>query len=258
MVTFRAIMGSRQAAVLAWALLLSCEMGSTKTPISERTPPVRTDDAADVEEQTGNSEILSEFQREYDTSLTHPRAVFEKYLPRLGAATLLDFLERRYPGCHAQSHELGQAIFSMTRDVETALKRCDTRCTSGCMHGVVTAAFGDATFGAVLARMDEFCPRGEMAAIHQPGNCAHGLGHALMFVTHGNEQRSSRGMSRILARSDAVLLRDRRLYGAIYPRLGVEAVVRLSPGSMRQGGLVPWRVLPVQGSRAVAHGGWSR
>jgi hypothetical protein len=186
-------MGSRQAAVLAWVLLLGCEMGSTKTPISERTPPGRTDDAADVEEQTGDSEMLSEFQREYDTSLTHPLPVFEKYLPSLGANTLLDFLERRYPGCHAQSHELGQAIFSTTRDVETALKRCDTRCTSGCMHGVVTAAFGDATFGAVLARMDEFCTRGEMTAIHKPGNCAHGLGHALMFVTHGDERRSMEG-----------------------------------------------------------------
>jgi hypothetical protein len=136
---------------------------------------------------------LAEFQRAYREAGDSARPVFIKYLPILGPATILDFLEATYPGCHAQSHELGQAVFVTTGSLEVALRQCDTRCTSGCMHGVVTAAFGNGTVADISSRMESFCRQGEMASLHKPGNCAHGVGHALMFVTGGDVHRSIDG-----------------------------------------------------------------
>jgi hypothetical protein len=150
-------------------------------------------DSLRLDVRSVDSTALEAFEDEYEAVPGHPRPVFEKYLPTLGASTLLDFLEERYPGCHAQSHELGQALYTLSGDVETALRRCDTRCTSGCMHGVVTAAFGDATVQSITEKMESFCQQGGMASLHRPGNCAHGLGHALMFVTRGDLRRSIDG-----------------------------------------------------------------
>jgi hypothetical protein len=103
---------------------------------------------------------------------------------------MLGVLEGTYPACHAQAHELGAVIYASTRDLEASLLQCDTRCTSGCMHGVVTGAFGASTPDRIVQEMNEFCSRGGMADRHRPGNCAHGVGHALMFVTRGDARVS--------------------------------------------------------------------
>lgn len=103
---------------------------------------------------------------------------------------MLDAVEQTYPACHAESHQLGAAIYAATGDVETALTRCDTRCSSGCMHGVVSEAFGGSTPDSIARRMNHFCAEGEMARLHSRGNCAHGVGHALMFVNQGDTRRS--------------------------------------------------------------------
>jgi hypothetical protein len=58
------------------------------------------------------------------------------------------------------------------------------------MHGAVTEAFGGATIAAIMAKMDTFCEEGEMANLHKPGNCAHALGHTLMFVNGGDVGKS--------------------------------------------------------------------
>jgi hypothetical protein len=179
-------------AASAATLIMAC--GREPLPVSREPPAVLSHaDTTRLDIRTVDSTALDDFEDEYEDSIRNPRPVFDKYLPALGAAAMLDFLELRYPGCHAQSHELGQALFAMSRDLETALRRCDTRCTSGCMHGVVTEALGGADVGALTARMEEFCREGEMASLHRPGNCAHGLGHALMFVTGGSVDRSIDG-----------------------------------------------------------------
>lgn len=134
--------------------------------------------------------VLSSFKAAYESAKETPRPVFEKYLPLVGAAALLDFLEDKYPVCHGQSHDLGKALFAASKDIGTALRECSTRCTSGCMHGVVGEAFGSSTPQAITSSMNSFCNEGEMARLHKPGNCAHGLGHALMFVNNGDVNRS--------------------------------------------------------------------
>ena len=130
------------------------------------------------------------FKAEYAAARLAPRPVFERYLPRFGAGALLGFLEETYPACHPESHDLGRAIFAASRDLETALSDCGTGCTSGCMHGAVSEAFGTSSLEAVAGAMNQFCASATMRRLHKPGNCAHGLGHALMFLTNGDTRRS--------------------------------------------------------------------
>ncbi len=136
---------------------------------------------------------LAKFKKEYNSSQDEPRPIFEKYLPPLGSTALLDFLEDTYPACHGQAHDLGKALFAASKDLSAALRACGTRCTSGCMHGAVAEAFGTATPAAIQVQMNTFCKHGEMARLHKPGNCAHALGHALMFVNDGDVRRSVDG-----------------------------------------------------------------
>jgi hypothetical protein len=58
------------------------------------------------------------------------------------------------------------------------------------MHGVVGEAFGNATLAAITTQMNTFCAKGEMARLYKPGNCAHGLGHALVFVNGGDVRKA--------------------------------------------------------------------
>ncbi|MDP9178584.1 MAG: hypothetical protein M3O61_12960, partial [Gemmatimonadota bacterium] len=130
-----------------------------------------------------DARALARFDAEYRREKAASRRVFEEYLPILGSAALLDYLEGRFPECHRQAHDLGRALYALRKDVGTALRECDTRCTSACMHGVVGEAFGTTDLGSIAGTIDEFCASGAMAEIHKPGNCAHGIGHALMFTT---------------------------------------------------------------------------
>jgi len=138
----------------------------------------------------GDAAVLANFKQEYRASPETSRPVFEKYLPLLGSAALLDFLEEIYPACHAQAHDLGKALFAASKDLGASLRACGTRCTSGCMHGVVGEAFGGETLAVITMQMNTFCAEGEMAQLHKPGNCAHALGHALMFVNSSNVGKS--------------------------------------------------------------------
>jgi hypothetical protein len=160
------------------------------SPDWARQLEMRSPSGESIAARTADPAALSAFEREYASARKAPRPVFAKYLPVLGAARLLDILEETYPRCHAQAHDLGKALFVETGDVGTALRECDTRCTSGCMHGVLAEAFGNSSAKAITAKASVFCTEGEMARLHKPGNCAHGLGHALMFVMGGDVKRA--------------------------------------------------------------------
>lgn len=145
-----------------------------------------------------------DFAAEYLATGASKRRVFDEYLDSLGAEELLDFLETRYPLCRSQAHELGRVIFARLRDLGPALNVCQTRCTSGCMHGVLMEAFARARPGPadsaqdqpvalheVEKQMVQLCSgKGEMAKMYKPGNCAHGMGHALMIVAGHDVERS--------------------------------------------------------------------
>jgi len=111
------------------------------------------------------------------------RALYDEYLDAMSGEALLDYLELRDSRCHGDAHELGNAIYERSQNITEALRICGHRCTNACMHGVVKQALGGRSPAEVRAQMGSFCEQGEMSALHKPGNCAHGLGHAAMLST---------------------------------------------------------------------------
>ena len=134
------------------------------------------------------------FEREYRNSRNR-RALYDEYLEFISGTAILDYLELIDSTCHGKAHALGGAIFSQSQDINESLKICGNRCTNACMHGVVKEAFGGHGHGseAMLAVMNDFCDQGEMGRLHKPGNCAHGMGHALMLLSKHNIAESLRG-----------------------------------------------------------------
>jgi hypothetical protein len=133
--------------------------------------------------------LQRQFVAEYTARDAKRRDVLAEYIRRVGPETTLQLVEARYPFCHDEGHELGAAIYSETRNLAEALHVCAHRCTGGCMHGVIRAAFGDKTLDDVERSLEEFCDDPAMS-MHRPGNCAHALGHALMVVSKRDLGRS--------------------------------------------------------------------
>lgn len=117
------------------------------------------------------------------------RQLVEISLSVIGANRALDGIERVWPKCHSEAHDLGKVIFARVRDIGMSLRVCADRCNSGCMHGVLMEAF--ATIGktsphhmdlAVLRpAIKDLCQRNPvMTASYSSGDCAHGVGHAVM------------------------------------------------------------------------------
>lgn len=191
MVPLRYLVVRAAAATFIAGRLIGATVLHAQAPASELPNDLDMPSASStITHAPAGDSALSRFRADYEASRTAPRPVFDKYLPILGPAKLLNFLEAAYPACHAQSHDLGMAIFAASKNMEVALRDCGTGCTSGCMHGVVSEAFGRVSTATIAAKMNVFCATGEMARLHKPGNCAHGLGHAIMFVTHENVGRS--------------------------------------------------------------------
>jgi len=103
---------------------------------------------------------------------------------------MLDYLEQRYQTCHGSAHDMGKAVFAHSKDINKALRTCGNGCTNACMHGVVSEAFGGKELEEITSKMTGFCKEGEMSKLHKPGNCAHGIGHALMIKTYHDIDRS--------------------------------------------------------------------
>jgi hypothetical protein len=131
----------------------------------------------------------------------HARSLYEEFLPRVGANGLRTAIQEKYPSCHDEGHELGQVIFAKLRDVGQALESCADACASGCMHGVLMEFFTDTTgSGAggqrpahvhsmqltaedVAKRIPTICESSAFTRMYRPGDCAHGVGHAVMFLS---------------------------------------------------------------------------
>jgi hypothetical protein len=115
------------------------------------------------------------------------REIYERYLPKLGLQPMLDVLEERNPFCHAEAHELGQALYRLRRDAGVAISECSMGCTGGCLHGVLKEAYGDRKVEEITAKLEGICSQLPMAT---PGSCAHGMGHALMMMSGRDVARS--------------------------------------------------------------------
>lgn len=127
----------------------------------------------------------------------HAGPLFAQFLPRIGANGIRDGIKTIYPGCHDEAHDLGKLIFAKLRDVGASLESCADACGSGCMHGVLMQFFTDdqtsdashhqhsaqLTTAAVSARIPTFCDSRALTRMYSPGDCAHGVGHAVMFLS---------------------------------------------------------------------------
>jgi len=159
---------------------------------------------ADEEHRRRSAEIVERPQR-FDRELrrrfagawavaapARARPVFERYLPTLGADGILDVLESMVPHCHGEAHALGKAIYARLRDVGSAVQVCGRRCTSGCLHGVLSEVFlGESASAApgrhvtledVRPALRTICREGAAGGAYEPGNCAHGVGHAVLVL----------------------------------------------------------------------------
>lgn len=110
------------------------------------------------------------------------RKVLEAWIPRLGVPGLLDALETGFPSCHDHAHELGKAAYAATRDMPAVLRACQTRCVSGCMHGVLMEAFTERP-GTLRDRIATLCDGSAFRQIHKKGDCVHGVGHGAAYVS---------------------------------------------------------------------------
>jgi hypothetical protein len=130
----------------------------------------------------------------------HARALYEAYLPLIGANGLREEIGIAHPSCHDEGHDLGKVIFARLQDVGASLESCADACASGCMHGVLMQFFADsastgASAGAhhhssqlttsdVAGRIPTICETQAFTRMYRPGDCAHGVGHAVMFLSN--------------------------------------------------------------------------
>jgi hypothetical protein len=137
----------------------------------------------------GTQEQRAEFIQALRRVGKHNRQLVEISLPVIGANGALDGIESVWPKCHSQAHDLGKVIFARVRDVGMGLRVCADRCNSGCMHGVLMEAFttiGKASphhmnLAVLMPAIKDLCQRNPvMTTSYSPGDCAHGVGHALM------------------------------------------------------------------------------
>ncbi len=139
-----------------------------------------------------------EFVKAYRTTdRIHAGALYEQYLPRIGANGLYEGIRTVRPGCHDEAHDLGRLIFSKLRDVGASLESCADACGSGCMHGVLMQFFtqgramdssshhhsAQLTAADVAGQIPTFCESRALTRMYLPGDCAHGVGHAVMFLS---------------------------------------------------------------------------
>ncbi len=192
----------------AWvllALLLACS--SPPPPDLFRAETMSSDTL--IVPLNGTEEIRSELKEElkqFDISGFGRRPVYEKYIDTIGVNGILSALHETRSGCHEEAHDLGKIAFAELGSVGAALRACDDGCHSGCMHGVLMEAFStvpphEHAEGAeahehhveiedLAPSMPSFCYDERIAELYKPGDCAHGVGHAFMFMTGYNINRS--------------------------------------------------------------------
>lgn len=133
-----------------------------------------------------------EFVQKLKTIGKNRRPLYEEYIDVIGANGILDGIEKIWPKCHDEAHDLGKAIFAKVKYIGTGLQVCADRCYSGCMHGVLMEAFasvqrdGHIDVELLKPKMDEVCSNEQMVSSYSPGDCAHGVGHAVMFLADDN------------------------------------------------------------------------
>lgn len=120
--------------------------------------------------------LLGLFSRGYAPSFAFDQGSSQTFDP----IDLLDSLEKEFPFCHAEAHNLDRTIFKTNKDLGRALSLCDHRCTNGCMHGMLSEAMSHTEPASIDALMT-LCQGEGSGPRHKVGNCAHAFGHGLLI-----------------------------------------------------------------------------
>jgi hypothetical protein len=98
--------------------------------------------------------------------------------------------------CHPVVHALGREIFRLKGNVHDAFMACDQTCHSGCYHGAVERFLrGDSAQLARHVSQSEIVSKAAAACdakapLRVYFQCLHGLGHALMYFTENQIDKS--------------------------------------------------------------------
>jgi hypothetical protein len=170
----------------AWLLVALVLMAGAATALHAAPPmPPVFDERPTGPAATPQSDpaLRQRFLAEYrNVPVDARRKTLEAWVPRLGVPGLLDALEMGFPNCHDHAHELGKAAYATTRDMPGVLRACQTRCVSGCMHGVLMEAFTERP-GQLRERIATLCDGDAFRQIHKKGDCVHGVGHGAAYVS---------------------------------------------------------------------------
>lgn len=168
-------------------------------------PEAATDEKLYVEPGTVEQQQREfvEKLREIGMDKTKWRPLYEEYIDTIGANGILDGIDIVYERCHGIAHDVGKIIFAKTHDIGNSLRICADRCYTGCMHGVLMEAFAQAQGDDEEGHIDmeklkpilkDICFNDdEMKASYGAGECAHGVGHALMFLSGYTISEALRG-----------------------------------------------------------------
>ena len=182
------------------AIFAGCE-ANTK-PISTTNPPENSDDLGQLALQVPLEDTAAQrdaFVNELKiTPATQLKSLYEKWIDIIGANGIIDTVQKVQPLCHDIEHDLGKVIYARVGNVGDALRTCNDSCSSGCMHGVlmeffqkkVTAQDDHVDLDDVKSKISSICGskvnpgNPAMYSIYKQGDCAHGVGHALMFLSN--------------------------------------------------------------------------
>ena len=140
-----------------------------------------------------DSELRARFLSDYRAAGREKRPVLKQYLSTLGADGIMDVFEQRNALCHSEAHDLGKEIFAQVQELGPGVQMCGNRCGSGCMHGLLWEAFLSGTehdhhnhtlsLAEIKPKIKTICENKTFADTYEPGNCAHGVGHALLVLS---------------------------------------------------------------------------
>lgn len=172
------------------ALVAAALISPAPAPASEEAParaneprPLYVSPKTAPEQRLGFVEALAA----YPGSLYE---IYDAWIDRIGANGILDGIHQLRPACHSEAHDLGKVIHARLQSIGDSLRACDRRCHSGCMHGVLMAAFTEMCSVDGRLKLELLAPAIEVLCMAEPqmradydfGDCAHGVGHALMFL----------------------------------------------------------------------------
>ena len=144
------------------------------------------------------------FRREYllassrQSDENELRGIYERHVPQIGVNGILDVLEES--PCHSQAHAVGKIIYARLGALGEAIHLAGDRCTNAVFHGILMEAFTAGSEHLNLLRLeddiDRVC-RPEVISTQKVGNCAHGIGHAVMSLSRYDVDRAVEACKRL-------------------------------------------------------------